>query len=624
LSNPDATDAILTAPLIDTLPDGLVVVGVARTTCSKILFSALTNRSKVTLKSGSIPANSSCTVTVKVTAANGGNYINSLAAGALQTSNGSNAASAIATLTVNPPVGVAPLLGKSFSPATIKAGGTSILTITLSNSGATASNLTAPLIDTLPNGMVIVGTDSNTCGGTLTATKGSSKVILTGGTIPAKSSCVVTVKVSAASMGNYINSLAAGVLQTNNGNNTTQAIATLTVSIPSTPKPSTPSAVTLSKAFSPATIEAGDTSLLTITLSNVGATAASLTASLTDSLPSGVLVDGYASTTCGGKVTVDDYSVTLKGGSIPAKSSCTVTVNVTGLIEGCSYNTLAAGDLQTNKGNNAASTVATLTVLPAMSIAPTLGKVFKPAIVNAGEVSALTITLKNPNSTIAQLTAPLADNFPKGMVVSGKAISTCGGTITAAMGSSKVMLKGCSIPAKSACTVKVNVSAKSKGSYNNKLPVGALKTNKGSNAVSVGATLKVIPASTTLSLGKAFSPATINPGGISTLTITLKNPNSTAANLITPLTDNFPKGMVVSGKAITTCGGTITAATGGSTVILKGCTIPAKSACTVKVPVTAKSNGSYINKLPIGILKTNKGSNTTQAAATLIVKKNSW
>ena len=58
--------------------------------------------STVGLTGGAIPANGSCTVTAKVTVAVAGTYVNSLPAGALQTSNGNNAAPAVATLTVNP------------------------------------------------------------------------------------------------------------------------------------------------------------------------------------------------------------------------------------------------------------------------------------------------------------------------------------------------------------------------------------------------------------------------------------------------------------------------------------------------------------------------------------------
>jgi hypothetical protein len=206
----------------------------------------------VTLTGGSIPANGSCTVLVSVTATDGGNYINSLAAGVLQTDNGNNAAPAIATLTVNALVVIPPTIGKAFSPATIDAGDTSILTITLSNPDAKVANLTAPLTDNLPTGMVVAGSASNTCNGTVTALMGGAKVTLTGGSIPPNNgSCTVTVPVTAADGGNYINALAAGALHTGNGNNTSPAIATLTVNSPASNQP------TLGKAFSPATINAG-------------------------------------------------------------------------------------------------------------------------------------------------------------------------------------------------------------------------------------------------------------------------------------------------------------------------------------------------------------------------------
>ena len=55
----------------------------------------------VSLPSGrTIPANSSCTVSVNVTAPLVGSYVNTLPIGALQTSNGNNLAPAVATLTV--------------------------------------------------------------------------------------------------------------------------------------------------------------------------------------------------------------------------------------------------------------------------------------------------------------------------------------------------------------------------------------------------------------------------------------------------------------------------------------------------------------------------------------------
>jgi len=194
----------------------------------------------VGLTGGSIPANGSCTVTAQVTAAVAGSYFNSLPAGALQTSNGNNAAPAVATLTVNTPaVVIAPTLGKAFSPATISAGGVSTLTITLSNPNATVASLTAQLIDTLPSGLVVAGSTRSTCIEPSQSAGFSAAwfvidtraVGLTEGSIPANGSCTVTmdVRAEAAGAGSYVNSLPAGALQTSNGSNAAPAVATLTV-----------------------------------------------------------------------------------------------------------------------------------------------------------------------------------------------------------------------------------------------------------------------------------------------------------------------------------------------------------------------------------------------------------
>src|SRR6185295_16963559 len=147
-----------------------------------------------------------------------------LAASALVTSNGNNAAPAVATLTVVPPVPTPPVLGKAFSPATIDAGGVSTLTITLSNSSVVVAILTAPLIDTLPGGVVIASTPNvgTTCAGIgapVAAAGGSMVTLPVGRTIPANGSCTLTVDVTAPVGGSYINTLAAGALVTSNGNN---------------------------------------------------------------------------------------------------------------------------------------------------------------------------------------------------------------------------------------------------------------------------------------------------------------------------------------------------------------------------------------------------------------------
>ena len=380
----------------------------------------------------------------------------------------------------------------------------------------------------------------------------------------------------------------------------------------------------LAKAFYPATITAGGLSTLTITLTNANATPAVLTAPLVDTLPTGVMVAGSASTTCGGIVTTSSSTVTLTGGTIPANGSCTVTVPVSATVAGYYLNTLPAGALQTTNGNNANPATAILTVLRKVQqppcLPPVLTKVFTPSTIAAGGTSRLTITLTNRSSTVAQLIAPLIDVLPSGLLIAGNASTTCGGTLTAIPGTSTVRLTGGAIPAMGSCTVTVNVTAAHQGSYCNKLPRGALRTDQGKNEQEAVATLTVRRVITPPTLEKVFSPASIQPGGSSTLTITLSNPNATPAYLTGPLTDSLPQGMVVCSNASTTCGGTLTAGPGGWRVVLRGGSIPANGSCTVTVEVTANHKGTYKNKLPPGALKTDQGHNQAPAHAILHVR----
>jgi uncharacterized repeat protein (TIGR01451 family) len=139
-----------------------------------------------------------------------------------------------------PVASVPPTLEKTFNPSIIYAGGVSTLTLTLANANDTPANLAGPLIDTLPSGLVVVaGSVSTDCiespAASVSILSGwfivdTGKVGLTAeGLIPANGSCTVTATVTAPVAGSYINSLPAGALQTNHGNNATPVAATLTV-----------------------------------------------------------------------------------------------------------------------------------------------------------------------------------------------------------------------------------------------------------------------------------------------------------------------------------------------------------------------------------------------------------
>jgi Ice-binding-like len=291
----------------------------------------------------------------------------------------------------------------------------------------------------------------------------------------------------------------------------------------------------------------------------------------------------------------------------------------------------AAGDVTLAGSNTVGGCSAPVPVPPPGGVA--LGKVFLPTTISVGGVSVLTITLSNANTSVATLTAPLTDTLGGGLVIATppNASTTCqpGGVVDATAGGTTVTLDaGATIPAGTAsvpgsCTVAVNVTAPTAGTSSNTLAVGALQTSNGNNSLAATATLQAGG----VALGKVFLPTTISVGGVSVLTITLINPNTSVATLTAPLTDTLLGGLVIATppNASTTCqpGGVVDATAGGTTVTLDaGATIPAGTAsvpgtCTVAVNVTAPTVGTFSNT--VGALQTSNGNNSLAATATLTV-----
>jgi hypothetical protein len=125
-----------------------------------------------------------------------------------------------------------PGLLAAFVPDAIVADGTSTLTITLGNQGQPGdATLTAELVDTLPDGVVVAAASNaaTTCtNGNVTAS-GSTIALASGTAIPGGGTCTVTVDVTAAAPGLYTNTIAAGALVTDAGTNADPANASLKV-----------------------------------------------------------------------------------------------------------------------------------------------------------------------------------------------------------------------------------------------------------------------------------------------------------------------------------------------------------------------------------------------------------
>jgi hypothetical protein len=92
------------------------------------------------------------------------------------------------------------------------------------------------------------------------------------------------------------------------------------------------------------------------------------------------------------------------------------------------------------------------------AIPPTISKVFGAAAILLNGSTSLTVTITNPNA-VPLTGLGFTDNLPAGLVVAtpNSLSNTCGGTATAAAGSSVVSLSGGTQAASGSCTVSVNV-----------------------------------------------------------------------------------------------------------------------------------------------------------------------
>ena len=570
-----------------------------------------------------------CTVEIQVTSTVIGVHPNSVSAVTTTQISGGTGSGPVNLTVVGKPT-----ISKAFAPATMGVGGTSQLTLTVSN--PTASALTGvSFTDTYPANLVNSANPAatTTCtGGTVTAAANAGSVSLAGGTLAASASCTVTVNVTSALAGAYANT-SGGVSSVETGAaGTGSNTATLTVV-----------GTQLTKAFIPASISPGGISILTFTVANGAGNPLQPGFGFTDTLPAGLTVSGTPTVSqCGGSVSSTANSISLNSGSLAlGAASCTVSVNVTTSTVG-SYTNNATNISGLSGGLTAAGVSATLNVL----VAPNIAKSFLPNSIAPGAKSTLTIVLSNASATAATAAA-FTDNFPSSSPAGGAmtvaspltVTNSCGGTLTdsangvLAAGATGIKLSAGEIPANGSCTITIEVTATRSGtattSYLNTIPAGGLTSSGGSNLAAANATLNLpLPL-----ISKVFSPTVVATGAPSVLTITLTN-NSANPYTAATFTDTFPTAPTPGQMRLddattsTTCvGGVLTDSTGvalatnSTSIKLTGGTIPANGSCTVTVNVEGSARGIYTNTIPVGTLVTSAGANDILASDVLTVQE---
>ena len=500
-----------------------------------------------------------------------------------------------------------PTIAKLFGASSVALNGNTSLSFTINNPNANTGLTGVAFTDTLPAGLVVTSPNglSGSCGaGTITAVAGSGTVSLSGGTIAGGGSCTFSVNVTGTAAGAKANSVTVTSTEGGTGNTSTANLAV--VAPPS-----------ISKQFTPASIPLNGTSALSFTITNPAANTVSLTGvGFTDTLPAGLVVstpNGVTGTCGGGTITAvaASSSVSLSGATLATNSSCTFSVNVTGTTTGAKANTSAAVTSTNGGTGNTAS--ATLNVVNTITATKTFGAPTIPLNTS----TSMSFTLTNPNAAAGLTGVSFTDTLPAGLVVStpnGLSGSCGSGTITATAGSGTVSLTGGTIAASGNCTFSVNVTGTTAGVKNNSITPSSTETGAGPAA---NATVTVVAPAT---ISKSFGVSTMTPGGTTTLTFVLNNPNAGTTLTGVGFTDPLPAGLVVStpnGLAGTCGGGTITATAGANIISLTGASLAANASCTFTVNVTGTGNGQ-LNNTTTAVTSANGGNGGT-ASATIFV-----
>jgi len=510
----------------------------------------------VTLNNGRIPANSTCTITFRVTGTTPATYTNRIAANSLSTFQGtSNAAQFQSTVTVTEPL----TLAKSFFPTTIKQGDISRATVTITNN--TTSQITSLSVpDNLNNPVsgLLYRSDtapSTTCTGGSVAVIGASgtaaTITLQGATLNAGASCSFSFDVTSNTLGTRTNT----VLATAVGNNLSlRPVNNGTANITVNPL------LTIFKSYAATTISTGDTTNLFIDITNPANSNVDPVsiATMTDDFTTPgrvVLVTtgvGAGTSNCGGTITgTSSNAFNFTGGVIARGATCRLTIPIRGSNAGNTTNNIPQNNITTSPlgVSNAVSNTPTITVNSPF----TVQKGYNPTDPRQGDPTLLTITLRN-RSTLQADNVSLTDTLdPRlriispatpGLITTGVVAApatTCGGTLTAPLntGGPTISLTGGTIAAGTAitptlCTITFYVQT------------DVLPANASPPPVPATTYRNTIPlATTTADYGSGPSPAVV------------ESANSNRADLTpTGALDIFAK--EVANSPYTTFGGSVT------------------------------------------------------------------
>jgi hypothetical protein len=599
----------INASFTDTLPAGLVVAATPNVVnnCGGSVTAAA-GATSIGFSNSSSLVVGTCTILINVTPAVDNAYSNSVT---INSSDAGNGNTATASLTVTNP----PAIAKAFSPTSILSNGTSSLTLTLSSTNANLTLNGVAFTDALPAGLIVATPSAlnNTCNGTAVAAAGSGMASLTGATLAPGASCTITLNVQGTTAG--VKNNTTQVSSTNGGTGNTANASLMVVGPPSLTKSFEFIGIT---TISTVAINTQVPLVFRVTNSNPSTALSGI--SFSDTLPAGLIVstpnglsNGPSGTTpCTGTITAVQAtnSISLSGATLAANTTCTFQLEVTATQTGNQVNTTSS--VTSNEGGTGAAATASILV-PAPAA---LSAAFNPAAIPLNGTTTLTFTVTNPAANTMALTgAEFSDTLPTGLTVANGFVTSsanCPVLQTQAPNSITTFAPG-TVPANGSCVFTVTVTGAASGQYTN-TTTAVMSSGGTGNTATANLTVASPPT-----ISKTFGALAIPMNGITSLTFTITNPNSSTALTGVVFTDNLPAGLVVAtpSNLSNTCGGTAAATTGSATVSLSGATLAAGASCSLSLNVQGATAGVKNNSVQVSSANAGAG-NTSSASITVV------
>ncbi len=222
---------------------------------------------------------------------------------------------------------------------------------------------------------------------------------------------------------------------------------------------------------------------------------------------------------------------------------------------------------------------------------PVTTKSFAPSTVLLGGATTVSFKITNPSTTTTLTGVAFTDTLTNGLVIAnptgitGSCNAGSSAVVTTIAGGTSIGFSGGTLTAPGSCQFSVNLVAPNTSVIINNT-TGPVASSAGPGAAGT-ATLTVIALAPTLT--KAFGAVSIGPGGTTTLTFTLNNPNTISLTGLS-FADTLPGGLIVAtpnGLTGSCDAGTITAVAGTNSIALAGATLAGGASCTFRVDVTA-------------------------------------